>query len=265
MRKETELMTGKKASPTTIQTAQKKFAQKVNKETAYKMWINCNGDLEEYLLPVLPEKFKITAKGETTSATIDQFGEVIHKGHRDAMVISFSSFFPAEFSRTYCSCPQKKFRSPTNWHNWLIDLEEAKVPAHIVLTGSPLSVNFFADVVSYTPEERGGDPGTIYYSIELKEHREAMVRTYKKSSGTGTTTVTTTAKRINNKPQKKTYTIKSGDCIWNIAKKYYGNGAQYTKIVSANRSVLDKAARKMGYSSCNNGNVIFPGTVITIP
>ena len=37
----------------------------------------------------------------------------------------------------------------------------------------------------------------------------------------------------------KTYTVKSGDCLWNIAKKYYGNGAQYTKIYNANKGELE--------------------------
>ena len=63
----------------------------------------------------------------------------------------------------------------------------------------------------------------------------------------------------------KTYTIKKGDCLWNIAKKYYGNGAKYTTILNKNKSTLDKAAKKYGYSNCKNGNLIFPGTKIIIP
>ena len=54
--------------------------------------------------------------------------------------------------------------------------------------------------------------------------------------------------------QPKTYTVKSGDCLWNIAKKYYGNGAQYTKIYNANRGVIG-----------GNPNLIYPGQVLTIP
>lgn len=51
----------------------------------------------------------------------------------------------------------------------------------------------------------------------------------------------------------KTYTIKKGDTLWAIAKKYYGNGSQYTKIYNANKDKI------------SNPNKIYPGQVIKIP
>lgn len=55
------------------------------------------------------------------------------------------------------------------------------------------------------------------------------------------------------KVTQRTYTIKSGDTLWAIATKYYGNGSQYTKIYDANRGVI------------KNPNLIYPGQVIVIP
>lgn len=60
--------------------------------------------------------------------------------------------------------------------------------------------------------------------------------------------------RIDNTVQPQTYTVVSGDCLWNIAKKFYGNGSQYTKIYDANRGVIG-----------GNPNLIYPGQVLTIP
>ena len=51
----------------------------------------------------------------------------------------------------------------------------------------------------------------------------------------------------------RTYTVRSGDCLWNIAKKYYGNGSLYTKIFNANRDKI------------RNANLIYPGQVFVIP
>ena len=51
--------------------------------------------------------------------------------------------------------------------------------------------------------------------------------------------------------ENKTHTVQSGDTLWAIAKKYYGNGSQYTKIASAN--------------GIGNPNLIHPGQVFTIP
>lgn len=59
--------------------------------------------------------------------------------------------------------------------------------------------------------------------------------------------------RISTLCKTKSYTVKKGDCLWNIAKKYYGNGAQYTKIYNANKGKI------------KNPNLIYPGQVLTIP
>ena len=50
------------------------------------------------------------------------------------------------------------------------------------------------------------------------------------------------------------YTVKKGDCLWNIAKKLYGNGSKYTIIYDANKDTIG-----------GNPNLIYPGQVLTIP
>ena len=54
-------------------------------------------------------------------------------------------------------------------------------------------------------------------------------------------------------PTAKTYTVKAGDSLWAIAAKYYGKGAEYSKIASANTDKI------------SNPNLIYPGQVLTIP
>lgn len=51
----------------------------------------------------------------------------------------------------------------------------------------------------------------------------------------------------------QTYIVKKGDCLWKIAKHFYGNGSLYTKIYNANRGKI------------KNPNLIFPGQVFIIP
>lgn len=36
------------------------------------------------------------------------------------------------------------------------------------------------------------------------------------------------------KEAPRTYTVKKGDCLWKIAKQFYGDGAKYGKIYDAN-------------------------------
>jgi nucleoid-associated protein YgaU len=63
------------------------------------------------------------------------------------------------------------------------------------------------------------------------------------------------------KASGQTYTVKSGDCLWNIAKKFYGNGSQWEKIYSANTSVCGKPYKKGGTTYV----MIHPGDVLNIP
>ena len=63
----------------------------------------------------------------------------------------------------------------------------------------------------------------------------------------------------------QSYTVKSGDCLWNIAKKFYGNGALWTTIYNANKSAIESDAKRHGKSSSSNGHWIYPGLTLTIP
>lgn len=48
------------------------------------------------------------------------------------------------------------------------------------------------------------------------------------------------------------YTVVRGDNLWSIAKRFYGNGPEYIRIVRANPQI-------------KNPNVIYPGQKIIIP
>ena len=51
------------------------------------------------------------------------------------------------------------------------------------------------------------------------------------------------------------YVVKPGDCLWDIARRYYGNGAYYDLLRSVNRGVVS------GWDA----NLILPGTRLFIP
>ncbi|MFN7919832.1 MAG: LysM peptidoglycan-binding domain-containing protein [Bryobacteraceae bacterium] len=55
-------------------------------------------------------------------------------------------------------------------------------------------------------------------------------------------------------PETRTYTVQPGDSLWKIAAEFYGNGAQYPKIVAGNPDRLK-----------NEHTIIHPGDVLVIP
>ena len=54
-------------------------------------------------------------------------------------------------------------------------------------------------------------------------------------------------------PAARTYTVKSGDSLWKIAKQFYGKGSEWTRIHEANKDVI------------KNPDLIQPGWTLRIP
>ena len=97
-------------------------------------------------------------------------------------------------------------------------------------------------------------------------HSATLIKTdFGKSLKTSTSTTNKKTKKKTPKKQKKvasspkassakrTYTVKRGDCLWKIARSFYGNGALYTRIYDANTNKIA------------NPNLIYPGQVFVIP
>jgi len=55
------------------------------------------------------------------------------------------------------------------------------------------------------------------------------------------------------------YTVKSGDTLWAIAQKFYGDGNKYMKIFEANKEVWTDNGKK------EDPNILFPNWVLRIP
>ena len=101
--------------------------------------------------------------------------------------------------------------------------------------------------------DRAGEEGDKYITLALMEYKAAGVRYV------AIQTPEAPVKEEQAEPPKnpsvtenKMYTVQKNDTLWGIAKRFYGNGAQYPKIVAANPGI-------------KNPNLIYPGQVFQIP
>lgn len=217
--------------------------------TKYQMWLTFNAEKEKIQLPVLPSSFKTKNGSNNSSMDIVGLGEIVIMRSRPALQFSFSSFFPAtRFPGVQVDSLTKPLALIERINRW----KASKKPVHFIATAC--GVNLYVAIEDFTYSEEGGDPGTYQYSITLKEYREIKVRQVKVNIPKAVATVKKEEPRVDNTVQPKTYTVVSGDCLWNIAKRFYGSGSQYTKIYDANRGVIG-----------GNPNLIYPGQVLTIP
>ncbi|WKX07428.1 cutinase family protein [Streptomyces sp. NL15-2K] len=60
-------------------------------------------------------------------------------------------------------------------------------------------------------------------------------------------------------------TVESGDTLWELAEKIFGNPTKWRAILDANFAKIEKVARDHGFVSSDTGHWIFPGTDLVIP
>lgn len=202
---------------------------------------------DKIMLPVNPESFAFTEKHNNTSVNVNSIGEVNLLGKRNLKTGTISSHFPKR-DRNYANNSGRQ--APYTYINKLLSWKSSGKPVRLIITGTKINFQVTIETLKYGEQDGTGD---VYYDLTLKEYRAVEIKKTKLKKKKKTTKKKSKPKRPAAKKKTKTYTVKSGDCLWNIAKRFYGNGAQYTKIYNANRGKI------------KNPNLIYPGQVLTIP
>ena len=112
------------------------------------------------------------------------------------------------------------------------------------------STNLKVSLEDYRIVEDAEDASDLSIEINLKQYvdygaKVIYVEPTKPNKGTATTKPQSSPnKPSNNKP--KTYTVKHGDSMWEIAKKYLGDGSKYKQLYNMNKELIDKRNAKEG-------------------
>lgn len=224
--------------------------------------------------PITPGELNINLGSKNKVVTLINEGDVNILKSPSLIEVSFEARFPM---RKY---PYSREVSNFQWYfDKFRDLKENKksfrfIVARLNNNGTETwGTNIQVALESLDFKESADQGDDVLISFRLKQFKEYGVQTIKLKESTPTTTSTakteTEAKRSEeSSPTQttgKTHTVKSGDTLWAIAKKYYGDGSKYNKIYEANKTVIEKAAKDHGKSSSSNGSLIWAGTVLTIP
>jgi|GEM_PF-5714648 len=232
------------------------------KKVFVSLWQEGNGKNHLYF-PVPPESFPNQLAGRGTTIDILGAGERTVFEDEKMSTLSFKSFFPAIHDSTYVNSPEGSYLSPqeaikklSNWANSEIPLrfysKEGNVNKTVVITNLEWE------------EQRFGHIDDVWFTVEFVRY---VPPTYRRvqlkpvASGSTTASKTTTTPPKTGVKLPTTHTVKSGESLSIIAKKYYTK-ADYIKVYNANKKLIDSANYK---AKSKNKYTIYPGQKLTIP
>ena len=212
-----------------------------------------------YRLPVNPETFEVSSVMSTETYDILGLGQIVIPTGMEVREFNFETELPYQ-AYPYVEA-SKKFWNVDRYETFFNSVRKKKVPVGFVYdNGVSEEISTKVLIVEFNSTENAGEEGDKQYSFKLLEYVDYGPKIVSKSKSnsssskrkkTTITTKKTTTKTNTKKP--KMYVVQEGDCLWNLAKKFYGSGTKYTKIYNANRSII------------KNPSLIYPGMKLKIP
>ena len=220
--------------------------------------------LDKILLPVAPSKMSLKIDNKNKTLVEINEGEINILKKAGLTNIEFDAMIP---NVKYPFATYKNgFQSAKIFLEAIEKLKTSKQPFQFIVSRTYpngkgiFNTNIKVSLESYTIKEDRKEGLDVVVTFNLKQYKDYGTKICKITFPKKTKPVAKTpppARATVSSPapkqQNKTYTVVRGDCLWNIAKKFYGNGSQYTKIYNANRDKI------------KNPNLIYPGQVLTIP
>lgn len=233
--------------------------------------------IDTVLFPVTPGKLQLNINGTNKTITLINEGEVNLIKSPGLTDISTEVLLPTLTKYPFAVYPDDHFQKP-NWY--LIQLEtwkQSKKPVSFkMLRTSPdgkellWDTNIPITIEDYKIVEDADSQGVdVVVSISMKEYRNwgAKKLVIKKSKKNKSKKKKAAKKKKTRKTKSpaKSYVVKKGDCLMNIARKQLGYASKWKSIYNLNKKTIETAARKHGRKSSSNGHWIYAGTKLKLP
>ena len=218
--------------------------------------------LDKVLLPIAPSKLQLKVNNQNKTLTLINDGEINILKKPKLTDIDFDAMIPQV--KYPFALYKDGFQKASYYLKKLEQLKTSQEPFQFIVTrtlpnGSMLfDTNLKVSLEDYKINEDKNEGFDIVISVSLKQYKDYGTKTANITFAQSKPKATVqTPRPAESSPAPKstarTYTVVKGDCLWNIAKKFYGNGSQYPKIFNANKDKI------------KNPNLIYPGQVLTIP
>ena len=217
------------------------------------MEIYLGTDNDKIRFPVVPPSIGVNRNNNIDTESVIKFGEVPIFNGTALKTIEFTSFFP---NQEYSFCDYTGFMKPYEFSEKIQKWMYEGKPLRIIVTDSPTNMQCLVQQFDTVEQDGTRD---LYFTLNLLEYRPIEVPNLNnQNSNLNNTQNTSRPNDTNNSTTntQKIHKVVKGDCLYNIAKKYYGNGNLYTKIKEANKSK---------YPSLSKNNIIQINWELIIP
>jgi nucleoid-associated protein YgaU len=205
-------------------------------------WLSFDNFTEKLQLPVNPGVFRVFTGNSNNIVDIVALGELNLIGGERLAEVQLTSFFPRQWA-PYCA--YRSIPDPYDAVDQIEKWRQSKKPVRLIITDTP--VNMACAIEGFEYGEQGGSRD-VNYTLSLREYRFVEIRQVTDSVPTGMS-----APRPDTKPKPKTYEVRSGDSLYMIAKKIYGEGSKWRDLYADNKSVIGPDA-----------NLIKPGQQLVV-
>lgn len=214
--------------------------------------------MDKITLPITPSKLTVKIKGNNKTLTLVNEGDMSILRAPGLTEISFEAVLPMLGKYPFSAAHNR----PDYYLNAFKKLMLEKQPFQFsVIRTAPSGKELFdtdmeVSLESYTMTEDASKGLDVIVTITLKQYIRYATKTKEVIQPTAEsepTIIEETKRDASSAPKAQTYTVKSGDCLWTIAKKYYNDGARYREIYEANKDTL------------KSPNLIYPGQELILP
>ena len=214
------------------------------------MEIYLGTDNDKIRFPVVPSSIGVNRSNNIDTQSVLKLGEVPIFNGTSLKTIELTSFFP---NQEYSFCDYTGFMKPYEFSEKIQKWMYEGKPLRVIVTDSPTNMQCLIQQFDTVEQDGTRD---LYFTLNLLEYRPIEVSNLNNSSSSSSSdNLTRPSEEITNNTQK-THKVVKGDCLWDIAQKYYGKGSLYPKIKEANKSK---------YPSLAKNNIIYVNWELIVP